>query len=184
MTKQKANKIEMDSLKTIEEAEINVRQLRQNMDQTEKELIDKRIELEASRIKCSEYISQISDLKRQIENQMPDQIIVEKLKEFERALFEKKRLEEQLQITTAKLNAYVSSAQGSVMTKDLQEELEIYKKLMKCNSCHIREKGVVLLKCMHVFCKECIDTRLETRQRKCPNCGESFGANDVRPIYL
>ena len=64
------------------------------------------------------------------------------------------------------------------------EELEMYRKLLKCNSCHLNDKSTVLLKCMHVFCRPCIDTRLETRQRKCPNCGESFGVADVKAIYL
>ena len=66
----------------------------------------------------------------------------------------------------------------------IQEELVLYKKLMKCNSCHIRDKNSVITKCMHVFCRNCLDNRIETRQRKCPNCGEPFGANDVKPIYL
>lgn len=67
---------------------------------------------------------------------------------------------------------------------NLAEELTIYKELLKCNSCHVRQKDTVLTKCMHVFCKDCIDTRLETRQRKCPNCGEAFGMNDVKQIFL
>lgn len=66
----------------------------------------------------------------------------------------------------------------------IQEELVLYKKLMKCNSCHIRDKNSVITKCMHVFCRNCLDNRIETRQRKCPNCGEPFGANDVKQIYL
>jgi E3 ubiquitin-protein ligase BRE1 len=66
----------------------------------------------------------------------------------------------------------------------LTDELVIYKELLKCNSCHVRQKDTVLTKCMHVFCKHCIDARLETRQRKCPNCGEPFGMNDVKQIFL
>lgn len=68
--------------------------------------------------------------------------------------------------------------------QDLQEELEMYRKIMKCNSCHIRDKDSVIMKCMHVFCRNCLDTRIETRQRKCPNCGESFGVNDIKTIFL
>lgn len=57
-------------------------------------------------------------------------------------------------------------------------------KLLKCGTCRIRFKSVVITRCYHVFCKECIDIRIETRQRKCPTCGLGFGATDVQQIYL
>ncbi|KAJ2810024.1 E3 ubiquitin-protein ligase bre1, partial [Coemansia furcata] len=59
-----------------------------------------------------------------------------------------------------------------------------YKALLKCPTCQTNFKSHVLLRCMHVFCKHCIDSRIETRQRKCPSCSEPFGAKDVRQIYL
>ncbi|KAJ2888032.1 E3 ubiquitin-protein ligase bre1, partial [Coemansia aciculifera] len=59
-----------------------------------------------------------------------------------------------------------------------------YKALLKCPTCQTNFKSHVLLRCMHVFCKQCIDSRIETRQRKCPSCSEPFGAKDVRQIYL
>ncbi|KAI8874334.1 hypothetical protein GQ42DRAFT_159904 [Ramicandelaber brevisporus] len=59
-----------------------------------------------------------------------------------------------------------------------------YRDMVKCPTCSIRFKSHVLSRCMHVFCKECIDSRLNTRQRKCPQCQETFGVNDVRQIYL
>lgn len=96
--------------------------------------------------------------------------------------FEKRRLAEELSIASKKLEVYAQSGVGIV--KELEEELGNYKKLMKCNSCHTRDKNAVILKCMHCFCKTCLDIRLETRQRKCPNCGDAFGANDVKQIFL
>ncbi|OMH80542.1 E3 ubiquitin-protein ligase BRE1, partial [Zancudomyces culisetae] len=59
-----------------------------------------------------------------------------------------------------------------------------YKSLLKCPSCRRNFKTHVLNRCMHVFCKSCLDSRIETRQRKCPTCGDAFGVNDVRQIYL
>ncbi|KAI9229004.1 MAG: hypothetical protein DHS80DRAFT_30192 [Piptocephalis tieghemiana] len=70
---------------------------------------------------------------------------------------------------------------GANATAQLLEE---YKRLLKCTSCHNRFKSHAILRCMHVFCKECIDLRLGTRQRKCPTCSESFGAGDVKQVYL
>ncbi|KAJ1969047.1 E3 ubiquitin-protein ligase bre1, partial [Dimargaris xerosporica] len=70
------------------------------------------------------------------------------------------------------------------MDEQLRSERDEYKALLKCSSCSTRFKSHVLLRCMHVFCHECIQARLETRQRKCPSCAEPFGANDVKKIFL
>ncbi|KAJ1659735.1 E3 ubiquitin-protein ligase bre1 [Dispira simplex] len=68
--------------------------------------------------------------------------------------------------------------------EELRNERDEYKTLLKCSSCLTRFKSHVLLRCMHVFCHECIQARLDTRQRKCPSCAEPFGTNDVRKIFL
>lgn len=59
----------------------------------------------------------------------------------------------------------------------LQEQLT-------CPSCKVKRKDAVLTKCFHVFCLECLKTRYETRQRKCPKCNAGFGANDYHRLYL
>lgn len=43
---------------------------------------------------------------------------------------------------------------------------------------------VVLTKCYHLFCNACVQRILGTRHRKCPVCAASFGANDVKPVYI
>lgn len=53
-----------------------------------------------------------------------------------------------------------------------------------CSVCHDRWKDCVISKCFHTFCRPCIDERVRTRQRKCPGCGEKFGADDVHKIHL
>lgn len=170
-----------------DEALSEARRVRQHLNQAEKQIVEKGADLEFLKIKNSELNHQIEELKRQCEHlsvKASDFNHAERLKDYEQVMYERKRLEEKISVLSAKLEAYSSSPSNSLATKEIQDELNIYKKLMKCNSCHTREKSVVLLKCMHVFCKECIDIRLETRQRKCPNCTESFSANDVKPIYL
>ncbi|KAJ3022706.1 E3 ubiquitin-protein ligase bre1 [Thoreauomyces humboldtii] len=66
----------------------------------------------------------------------------------------------------------------------LQKELEQYKLLLKCSSCNNKFKSHVLNKCMHTFCKGCIDEMYNSRQRKCPTCGIAFGIQDIRQVYL
>ena len=57
-------------------------------------------------------------------------------------------------------------------------------RMLKCSSCQQRFKSHAITRCFHLFCKECIDARLETRQRKCPSCSIGFGQADVQQIYF
>ncbi|XP_077676747.1 E3 ubiquitin-protein ligase BRE1B isoform X1 [Eretmochelys imbricata] len=66
----------------------------------------------------------------------------------------------------------------------LQEEIKEYKAKLTCPCCNTRKKDAVLTKCFHVFCFDCVKTRYDTRQRKCPKCNAAFGANDFHRIYI
>lgn len=66
----------------------------------------------------------------------------------------------------------------------LVEEVKMYKAKLNCPCCNTRRKDAILTKCFHVFCMECLKTRYDTRQRKCPKCNATFGNNDFRKIYM
>lgn len=66
----------------------------------------------------------------------------------------------------------------------LVEQVREYKEMLTCQSCKVRRKDAVLSKCFHVFCWECLRTRYETRQRKCPKCNAAFGANDYHRLFF
>ncbi|TSV81476.1 E3 ubiquitin-protein ligase BRE1A [Bagarius yarrelli] len=66
----------------------------------------------------------------------------------------------------------------------LNAEINEYKARLTCPCCNSRVKDAVLTKCFHVFCFECVKTRYDTRQRKCPKCNAAFGANDFHRIYI
>lgn len=51
--------------------------------------------------------------------------------------------------------------------------------MLKCSTCNLRFKGVGLNRCKHLFCKECVESRLNVRARKCPTCQAPFGKDDV-----
>ncbi|KAJ1770232.1 E3 ubiquitin-protein ligase bre1 [Coemansia sp. RSA 1843] len=93
---------------------------------------------------------------------------------------EKKRAEEERDLAMRRVN----EAEQVTDQIGLAKLCADYKALLKCPTCQTNFKSHVLLRCMHVFCKQCIDSRIETRQRKCPSCSEPFGAKDVRQIYL
>jgi len=66
----------------------------------------------------------------------------------------------------------------------LVEEVKMYKGKLTCPCCNTRAKDAILTKCFHVFCFECLKTRYDTRQRKCPKCNATFGNNDFHKIYM
>ncbi|KAM4637238.1 LOW QUALITY PROTEIN: E3 ubiquitin-protein ligase BRE1B-like, partial [Amazona ochrocephala] len=66
----------------------------------------------------------------------------------------------------------------------LQEEIKEYRARLTCPCCNARKKDAVLTKCFHVFCFECVRSRYETRQRKCPKCNAAFGAHDFHRVYI
>ncbi|EPY49949.1 ubiquitin-protein ligase E3 Brl2 [Schizosaccharomyces cryophilus OY26] len=66
-----------------------------------------------------------------------------------------------------------------------EEELKMYRAMCKCSVCNFeRWKNSAISLCGHAFCYQCIQKRIETRQRRCPICGRGFGASDVVPMQL
>ncbi|KAK1412273.1 hypothetical protein QVD17_33387 [Tagetes erecta] len=104
--------------------------------------------------------------------------------EFEKERFDRKRVEEELESARRKYLRLKSHLDGSSVVEKLQQELKEYKEILKCSVCHDRPKEVVITKCYHLFCNTCIQKIIETRHRKCPLCSASFGANDVKPVYI
>ncbi|KAK3845156.1 MAG: hypothetical protein J3R72DRAFT_437013 [Linnemannia gamsii] len=88
----------------------------------------------------------------------------------------KKKLEEQ--------NKKSESSSSGGETSEAAKQAARYLQLLKCPACDVNFKSHVILRCMHVFCKSCMDKQMEYRQRKCPTCRENFGAKDVKEIYL
>ncbi|ORY80019.1 BRE1 E3 ubiquitin ligase-domain-containing protein [Protomyces lactucae-debilis] len=64
------------------------------------------------------------------------------------------------------------------------DQLQVYRTMAMCSVCNVRWKNTTLVSCGHVFCKECVDKRTETRQRRCPSCNKGFGTGDVLAVHL
>jgi E3 ubiquitin-protein ligase BRE1 len=64
------------------------------------------------------------------------------------------------------------------------DQLQVYRTMAMCSVCTVRWKNTTLVSCGHVFCKECVDKRTETRQRRCPSCNKGFGTGDVLAVHL
>uniref|UniRef100_A0A6U9PYA1 E3 ubiquitin protein ligase n=1 Tax=Picocystis salinarum TaxID=88271 RepID=A0A6U9PYA1_9CHLO len=92
-----------------------------------------------------------------------------------------------LESETNSLKAQVERLKG-LIGKDISEvndsQVKALRQILKCPVCSSRDKEVVITKCYHLFCHQCIQDNLDSRHRKCPGCGVGFGANDVKRVYL
>ena len=71
-----------------------------------------------------------------------------------------------------------------IQGKEAVDTMEQYKTLLKCSACNLNFKSHIITRCWHMFCENCIQSRIETRQRKCPTCSERFDVIEVKPIYF
>ncbi|KAI9102032.1 hypothetical protein DFS34DRAFT_647815 [Phlyctochytrium arcticum] len=99
---------------------------------------------------------------------------------LETAVAEKNAFEARLEY----LEKQLEKSRGDPSTESNSKQLEEYKLLLKCSSCNDNFKSHVLSKCMHTFCKSCIEHMWNSRQRKCPTCGIAFAHQDIRQVYL
>ncbi|KAL4351665.1 hypothetical protein GQ457_06G033050 [Hibiscus cannabinus] len=110
--------------------------------------------------------------------------LVELQIELEGQRFSKKRNEEELEVVRRKVLRLQAEIEGSSTVQRLQHELKEYREILKCSICLDRPKEVVVTKCYHLFCNPCVQKIIGSRHHKCPVCAASFGANDVKPVYI
>ncbi len=89
------------------------------------------------------------------------------------------RLEHELELIRKR-----QGASGTSGTDWQQEMIEELRRKLYCTVCKVQEKQVTLLRCFHMFCRDCIQRNITNRNRKCPLCGEKFGTDDVKPIFF
>ncbi|TRZ09166.1 hypothetical protein HGM15179_017939, partial [Zosterops borbonicus] len=118
------------------------------------------------------------DLKTQLE------LDHKKLHDFQEIMFNCKTAEEDILRLRRKLETTKKADMVPNCDEILMEQIKDSKARLTCPCCNMRKKDAVLTKCFHVFCFECVKTRYDTRQRKCPKCNAAFGANDFHRIYI
>ena len=91
---------------------------------------------------------------------------------------ERKDLKERL--ATAR---QVAAAVDETDLSPLEIEIRQLKRRLKCSVCNENDKEVVIGKCYHLFCHQCVDNNLKARHRKCPGCGVKFDQSDVHTVY-
>ena len=173
-------------VRKLEEKE---RLLQTNLAAMDKELSMRQQAMEMHKRKAIESAQSAADLKLHLEKyhaqiKEMQQTVAEKTSSLEAEAFKTKRLQEDLGIVKRKVERLRKIEMASDMDEILKEEIREYKETLTCPSCKVKRKDAVLTKCFHCFCYDCLRTRYETRQRKCPKCNAAFGASDYHRLYL
>ncbi|XP_053326866.1 E3 ubiquitin-protein ligase BRE1B isoform X2 [Spea bombifrons] len=173
----------------VQKLEERERLLHTSLASIEKELTLRTQALELHKRKAVEAAQLAEDLKVQLEH------IVSTLKDTqsfvcdnrsakEKESFSLKRAQEEISRLRRKLEKQKKMEVYADADQILQEEIKEYRARLTCPCCNTRKKDAVLTKCFHVFCFECVKTRYDSRQRKCPKCNAAFGAHDFHRIYI
>ncbi|CAH1406685.1 unnamed protein product [Nezara viridula] len=173
-------------VRKLEEKE---RILQNSLATVEKELAVRQQALEMHKRKAIESAQSAADLKLHLEKyhaQMKEaqQVVGEKTSALEAEAYKTKRLQEEIAQLRRKTERMKKIELAGTLDEVMMEEIREYKETLTCPSCKVKRKDAVLSKCFHVFCYDCLKTRYETRQRKCPKCNAAFGANDYHRLYL
>ncbi|XP_077201453.1 E3 ubiquitin-protein ligase BRE1A isoform X2 [Paroedura picta] len=185
------------TLKTQVEAQLQVVRkleekehlLQSNIGTGEKELGLRTQALEMNKRKAMDAAQLADDLRAQLElaqkklHDFQDEIVENSVTK-EKDMFNFKRAQEDISRLRRKLETTKKPDMVPNCDEILMEEIKDYKARLTCPCCNMRKKDAVLTKCFHVFCFECVKTRYDTRQRKCPKCNAAFGANDFHRIYI
>ncbi|KIK09930.1 hypothetical protein K443DRAFT_671248 [Laccaria amethystina LaAM-08-1] len=143
--------------------------LNSRVEQLEKETFECRSLAEAERKKAQEFFSLVSEREKSLIQKRSELRIVEE--EYTRS---KKELERQRKEAVADTSTKRSESENG----------EEYRKLLLCTTCCQNFRSVIITKCLHTFCKPCVDARISTRQRKCPACNVPFAQSDVQSFFF
>lgn len=173
-------------VRKLEEKE---RILQNNILTLEKELNLTQQAMELHKRKAVESSQTAADLKLHLDKYQAQlreaQVAVaEKTGAIEQEAYKYKRMQEEIAKLNRKLERSKKIEMAGAADEVLMAEIQEYKEQLTCPSCKVNRKDAVLTKCFHVFCLECLKTRYDTRQRKCPKCNAGFGANDYHRLYL
>lgn len=173
-------------VRKLEEKE---RLLQNHLSTTEKELNMRQKALEQHKRSAIEAAQSAADLKLHLDKYLTQlkeaqSLVAEKSSVHQQEAFKTKRLNEELICWKRKYERAKKFELASTADEVLLEEIREYKEQLTCPSCKVNRKDAVLTKCFHVFCFDCLKTRYDSRQRKCPKCNAAIGANDFHRLYL
>lgn len=138
----------------------------------------------------ADYKQQIADLEHQLTaaNKKNEELTA-RCQDFTKAATKERKARQDAQRQAAtrlpvKGGDLVATGNQVLMNQDDVDMLDMTLNMLKCSVCKDRFKSVAITRCYHLFCRECIEESLRNRSRKCPACGEKFGADDVANVFF
>jgi len=112
-----------------------------------------------------------------------------KLQEEKQKMIESLAVAQREATEAAALSQRLAESQGGGMVagftaEQLNTQVTVLKNRLACPVCNVRDKKCILLRCRHMFCKQCVDENIKNRSRKCPACGGRFDTKDVADVWL
>ena len=172
-----------------EAADEEAKQLRRDLEEIVKEKDDIQGELSLMKSQTQKARGDLTVLKKRCDEMVSMSTAKEKqVKQLtEDLLIEKKDTVEAIQKATVS-NALSSGTQNEFNSEFTAEQLTIQVNQLKsriaCPVCNTRDKKVIINRCRHMFCRHCVATNLENRNRKCPSCGIKFDKKDVEDVWF
>lgn len=179
--------------KVIERYTETEKGLGQQLTQAEKEITLLRRGLQAHTTKLAEVDRDRAVLRRKAAEaerakSTAEQLVTQHLATITEESGAKVRAEERAAILdkeVSRLKRKVADANAGAPRKrgDDNTQLEYLDSLLKCSACKERYRDRIITRCLHTFCEQCVNARIQTRQRKCPHCGLAFATSDVQVLY-
>lgn len=85
----------------------------------------------------------------------------------------------------AKLQKLKQAKNGSSLSMEHQitiKQLQIAEEKLICSLCTHNDKDTIISKCLHMFCRPCINNHFLSRNRRCPQCKCAFGRDDMKDV--
>ncbi len=171
----------------IQMHEQEVSLLRKSLEEHKTRLADLTIQSEGLRAREAEAVTLLHSANQRlhVEVQTAETASADKARLEERVMQLEKDLERSKKVIASGAASGSGGRKGSTSSSDsTNEQLQMLNQLLRCSACNERYRSKIIVKCLHTFCAQCIEARIQTRQRKCPHCGLAFAISDVQTFYL
>ncbi|TKA82435.1 hypothetical protein B0A49_00034 [Cryomyces minteri] len=172
----------------LKEAESSTRSLAVNLEKQLAESKDALVNLSQQHQRIQQRLTERTIISDGLSNQISElkKILAAKDTSTLAAAQAKRQAEVEVEELKVKLEETKKSLEGwkKKGLGNQTDEYEALRAIAVCTVCRKNFKNTAIKTCGHVFCQECVDERISSRSRKCPNCGKAFGSNDHMRVTL